>query len=337
MRKHVTMSDIANKLNISTVTVSKALSDKEGVSQTLRDQIKQVASEMGYRCNLVAKGMKEGCTYNVGVIVAKRYMDTANSFYWMMYQHLIQHLGKENYYALLEMISKEDEQMGKLPNMIEDRRVDALIILGQVKENYIDLIDNQGLPVLFLDFHSRQFDMDAVIGDNMYGSYMATNYLIGKGHKEIGYLGDIYATTSILDRYLGYSKALIENRLIIHPEWILKDRDADGESCLVELPEKLPTAFVCNCDKAAYYFVQQLESQGIRVPEDVSIVGFDDYIYATLSKPGITTIKVDIESMAEQAVAFVLRKLQDDSYTIGRKVIAGQIVIRESVKELEKN
>lgn len=329
------MSDIANKLNISTVTVSKALSDKEGVSQTLREQIKQVALEMGYKCNLVAKGMKEGCTYNIGVIVAKRYMDTTHSFYWMMYQHLIQYLGKENYYALLEVISKEDEQMGKLPNMIEDRRVDALIILGQMNENYIDWIGGQDLPILLLDFHSVQVERDAVIGDNIYGAYIATNYLISKGHKEIGYLGDIYATTSILDRYLGYSKALIENKLMIHPEWILKDRDEEGESCLVQLPDKLPTAFVCNCDKAAYHFVQQLNSQGIKVPEDISIVGFDDYIYATLAKPEITTIKVDIEQMAEQAVIFILRKLQDDAYKIGKKVIEGQMVIRESVKELK--
>lgn len=334
MKKNITMSDIAERLNISTVTVSKALSNKDGVSESLREEIKKVADEMGYRCNIAAKGMKEGCTYNIGVITAERYMMSGNSFYWMMYQKIIQNLSLYNYYAILEIISKETELENKLPNMVQDRRIDALIVLGQVRENYIDLISEQNIPIIFLDFYDRHFDMDAVIGDNMYGAYIITNYLVSKGHKEIGYVGNIYATSSILDRYLGYSKTLIEHRIPIRQEWTISDRDSDGVFCEFDLPDKLPTAFVCNCDEVAYHFIQYLNKKGIRVPEDVSVVGFDDYLYATISSPQITTIQVDVENMAKEAVEGIFKKIEDSNYKLGRKVITGKIILRESVRSL---
>ena len=335
MKKNITMSDIAERLSISTVTVSKALSNKDGVSEALREEIKRVAEEMGYRCNIAAKGMKEGCTYNVGVVVAARYMDAGNSFYWAMYQSLIQHLSKHNYYAILEIISKEIEYENRLPNMIQDKRVDAVIVLGNVQEAYIDLLLEQETPILFLDFYDRHYEMDVVIGDNMYGAYIMTNYLVENGHKDIGYVGNIYATSSILDRYLGYQKTLIENHLPIRSEWTISDRDEDGEFLEFVLPEELPSAFVCNCDEVAYYFIQHLNKLGYRVPEDISVVGFDDYLYATISKPAITTLQVDVESMAREAVESILKRFNDRKYKLSRKVITGKIIIRESVKNIK--
>lgn len=336
IKKNITMKDIAVKLNTSTVTVSKALANKPGVSENLRKNIKDIAGEMGYRCNIIAKGMKEGCTYNIGVIVAQRYMEAGNSFYFMMYNNIVKHLSCYNYYAIIEIINKENELKCQKPNMILDNRIDALIILGQMDENYINLISKQNIPTVFLDFYDRHFEVDSVVGDNIYGAYTITNYLIDKGHTEIGYVGNIYSNRSILDRYLGYCKTLIENNITIKAEWVINDRDCNGGFFEFNLPENLPTAFVCNCDETAYYFIRYLEKNFLKVPDDISIVGFDNYIHAKICKPGITTIQVDTDKMAKETVENILKKIEDEKYSIGRKMITGKVIIRDSVKEIYK-
>lgn len=335
-KEKITMKDIAHHLQISTVAVSKALSDKEGVSDSLRAEVKKVASEMGYKTRVEKreKEVKKGQTYNIGVFVAQRYINIGCSFYWMMYQNLIQHLSQKGYYALLEVITKEDEKSCTVPNILKDQRVDALIILGQIKKEYIDFIMEQNTPTLFLDFYDTHFDMDAIVSDNMYGAYVITDYLISQGHSEIAYVGDIYATSSILDRYLGYYKAMMENNLELRKEWNIIDRDSEGEYCEFILPEEMPTAFICNCDEVAYYLIQHLNKQGIKVPEDVSVVGFDDYLHATLSSPRITTIQVDVETMAKEAARAIIKKIENHQYHLGRKVIQGKLVIRDSTKKI---
>ncbi|MCI6631111.1 MAG: substrate-binding domain-containing protein [Lachnospiraceae bacterium] len=115
---------------------------------------------------------------------------------------------------------------------------------------------------------------------------------------------------------------------------MIEDRDRYGRFIELVLPDKMPTAFVCNCDQIAYLLTQRLKDMGYRVPEDVSLVGFDDYIYSTLSDPKLTTYRVNMEEMAKIAVSVMSKKLKNPSYTKGRTVVDGNIVIRDSVKRI---
>lgn len=330
--KNVTMKDIASRLGISTVTVSKAISDKDGVSEELKDKIKSVAEEMGYRYNSLAKGMKEGKSYNVGIIVADRYIkDDGDAFYLKMYQSVVKALSRVNYYGIMEIVSSESERKLVIPNIISDNKVDGVIILGQMNYEYVTLIKNCAIPLVFLDFYDELLDIDAIISDSFYGSYLITNYLISKGHKDIGFVGNIFSTSSILDRYLGYYRALISNSLKVKDEWIIRDRSDEGLYIDFVLPEKMPTAFVCNNDKVAYLFIKKLKNLGYDIPKDISIVGFDNDIISGLSSPKLTTVEVDIAMMTESAVDAMIRKIKGDKHSIGRKVISGKLIIRDSV------
>jgi LacI family transcriptional regulator len=330
--KNVTMKDIASRLGISTVTVSKAISDKDGVSEELKDKIKSVAEEMGYRYNSLAKGMKEGKSYNVGIIIADRYIrDDGDAFYLKMYQSVVKALSRVNYYGIMEIVSSESERKLVIPNIISDNKVDGVIVLGQMNFEYVKLINNCTIPLVFLDFYDELLDVDAIIGDNFYGSYLITNHLISKGHKEIGFVGNIFSTSSILDRYLGYYKALISSGLKVVEEWIIRDRSDEGLYIDFALPEKMPTAFVCNNDKVAYLFIKKLKNLGYEIPKDISIVGFDNDIISGLSSPKLTTVEVDIAMMTETAVDAMIRKIKGDKHSIGRKVISGKLIVRDSV------
>lgn len=324
------MSDIAKEMGLSTVSVSKALSGKEGVSQEVREQIKKKAEEMGYRYNSIAQNMKEGVSNNIGVLVPERFF-ADNSFYSDLYQKVVQESSKQNYSCILEILSREDEKQGKLPNMVTFNKVDGLIILGQLKSEYIEKLLDVGMPYIFMDFYDEHNTVDSVVSDSVHGSYLLTNYLIKMGHTKIGFVGDIHATSSILDRYVGYYKAMVQNRLDMKEEWLLCDRNEDGDYIRMCTSKEMPTAFVCNCDEAAYHLLTELKEYGYRVPEDISVVGFDDFIFARLCDPMLTTFKIDLELMSEVAVSAIVKKVHDNTYRIGRKVIGGEIVFRDSV------
>ncbi len=328
------MRDIAKKLSVSTVTVSKALGDKEGVSEELKAKIKNLATEMNYRYNTTAKSMKDGLSYNIGVIIPERFTGVSQSFYLRIYQHISRLLENYGYYGILNILNSEDEEQLNLPRIYYEKKVDGIIVLGQVNKAYIDIIETMQLPKIFTDFYDEHADIDSVITDNFYGSYEITNYLIQNGHCEIAYVGNIHSTSSIQDRFLGYYKSLLEHNIPLNQLLILNDRDDKGIFIDIELPNPLPTAFVCNCDQVAYLLTEKLIENGFQIPQDCSIVGFDNDIYATLSSPPLTTVEVDIEQMANTSVNSIMEKIKNPDKRFGRVLVQGKIIYRDSVQAL---
>lgn len=332
--REITMRDLAEKLGVSTVTVSKALNDKEGVSDELKQKIKQLADEMGYRMNNLAKSMKEGRSYNIGVIIPERFAVEVQSFYFRFYQQITTMLDPFHYSGILHILSEEDEAQDVLPRIYYEKKVDGFILLGQIHSNYVEHMMQTGVPIIFLDFYDQHTEIDAVVMDNFFASYELTNYLIEMGHRELGFVGNIYSTSSIQDRYLGFYKSLLENHLQLNPAFVLSDRDERGLLIDVELPERLPTALVCNCDRVAFRIMAQLRKAGYAVPEDITVVGFDNDIYSTITDPQLTTVEVDVVEMSRVAVQGMIGKLQDPEKQIGRVQIKGKMVYRDSVKRL---
>lgn len=329
------MSDIAKTMDISTVTVSKALGDKEGVSEELREKIKQKANEMGYRFTYASKSAREGFTFNISIVVAKHFINNASAFYWVMYRYIVEMLQKQNYYGILDVVSDKDLAENSMPNSITDKKVDGVIVLGQFSNEYVHQLMSLNIPIVFLDFYSGDNCADTILSDSFFGSYMLTNYLINAGHKDIGFFGTVTSTSSIQDRYLGFYKALLENNIPLKSEWVVNDRGSDGKLFShFDLPAQMPTAFVCNSDESAYVLLEQLRGMGYSVPDDISIVGYDNHIYSTISNPRITTIDVDSKRMSHEAVETIIKKIRDKNYSRGRTLVTGKLIIRESVKAL---
>nr|WP_263325121.1 substrate-binding domain-containing protein [Neobacillus sp. Marseille-Q6967] len=335
MKSNVTMRDIAERLGVSSVTISKALNDKEGVSEELKEKIKAVAEEMGYRFNTHAKSMKEGLSYNLGIVIPERFTGTTQSFYLQFYQLLSKVLDSYHYSGILNILSQEDEDNLVLPRIYNEKKVDGFIFLGQIDKKYVEEIEKIDSPVIFLDFYTDQNEIDSVLTDNFYGVYEMTNYLIRNGHKKIAFVGNVYSTSSIQDRFLGYFKSLLEHRINLKDEYVIKDRDELGRYIDINVPEDMPTAFVCNNDEVAYNLINLLQKNGIQVPEDCSVVGFDNSIYATLTEPPLTTVEVDMEEMSKVSVKFIMEKLKNPDKKYGRTFIKGNIIYRGSVKNIK--
>ncbi|MBQ8312033.1 MAG: LacI family DNA-binding transcriptional regulator [Clostridia bacterium] len=329
---NVTMRDIGKKVGVSAVTVSKALAGKSGVSEEMRQRIVDIAAEMGYVNPNSLQG-QNARRLDVGILVPDHYF-SGESFYFTFYRHLVQELSDAGHFGLMELLTQEADAQLALPNLLRSNRVDALILLGQPSREYVRMIVKQPLPVVFLDFFDESALADAVVGDNTYGTYRLTNHLIKNGHRDIGFVGNCRATSSIMDRYLGFYRAMISHELPIREECILSDRDDSGDLCPMTLPEKLPTAFVCNCDVVALRLIDQLQQSGHRVPEDVSVVGFDDFTMGSNAAPALTTFRVDFHSMAQLAVKMVADRCAGLQRPFGRVVVSGQPIYRDSERAL---
>lgn len=327
MKKNVSMRDIARELGVSAVSVSKALAGKDGVGPELRRRIEEQAAAMGYR-----QSRPTGEGFDVGVLIPDRFL-SENSFYSALYKRLVQRLSEARCYGILEILSEADEEACVLPALVRDGKADALVVLGQIGRGYIEVVGRLTLPVLFLDFYDEHSEQDAVVSDNVYGAYRLTNHLIRLGHRDIGFVGEWRATSSIMDRYLGYYRSMLTHDLPIRPECVVPDRDLRGRGIELALPEALPTAFVCNCDECALRVMRRLREMGLRVPEDVSLVGFDDFIIARSSTPALSTYRVDQESMVQAAVENLLGRLRGAPKQNGRTVISGRAVYRDSERE----
>ena len=335
MAKAVKLSDIAERVGVSTVSVSKALSGKGGVSSQIQEQIERVAKELGYISKADAMKRKNGSTGNIGVLLSQRFVGQ-NTFYWGLYQEIVNALATRGYYGILELLPVEDEKKNVIPKMIVDKKVDGVIVLGQARADFTKfLYEIQLVPVIFLDYYVGKGEYDTVISDGFHGMYRLTNYLIEMGHREIGFVGTTLATSSITDRYLGYVKALMEAGIEPKKEWLIPDREL-GTDAFVEfvLPERMPTAFACNCDVVAYRLIRKLKEQGLHVPEDISIVGYDNYAYEDDSQDPVTTYDVGMRRMAEACVKTLVNKIYGDRYYKGVQIVTGHIVYKKSVRDI---
>lgn len=333
MAKTVKMQDIAEKLGVSTMTVSKALSGKSGVSEQTRQRIKELAEEMGY---VLPAGEREGekRSYNVGVILADYYSYSMATFYWKLYQEICTNAVQNNCFVILEMISPSDEANENLPKMVSENKVDGVIVLGNMKKSYLERLEKTKVPVVFMDFYNMDICEDSVISNSFYGTYKITNYLFRKGHRDIAFVGNIHTTMSIMDRFLGYEKSLISHGIKLREDWIISDRESERVSYEdINLPEQMPTAFVCNCDQTASTLINCLKKAGYRVPEDISVVGYDDYLYPGLCDVGITTYGVNMTSMALKGIRLMIEKVEDPGHKKGTHIMDGYLVERDSVKE----
>ena len=334
MKKNVRLIDIGRELGVSAVTVSNALSNQKGVSDELREKIVKKAEEMGY-ANPQANSRKEKAI-NIGVIISNFYLDKYASFYWDAYQRMSIKAMESNCVTIVEIIKAEDIKEKTVPLIVRDDKVQALIILGEVDTAYLEnLRDNIDIPIVFADFYKKDMtDINAVISNNFYGEYLLTDEVIKRGHRDLMFVGTPNSTASITDRYFGFVKAVMENGIDFSPEMIVRDRDEENTHVEIRLPSHMPSAFVCNCDLTAAEITQQLTERGVRVPEDVSVVGFDNYLYPGLSDIQFTTYDVNVDALVRRALLIVTRLVNKSHETEPRThIISGKIVEGESLAE----
>ena len=339
MAKAVKLADIAERVGVSTVTVSKALSGQKGVSEEVREKIRSIAEDLGYQQPSAVRKSQNHKNFNIGILISERFLVKYESFYWQMYQAVATRATAEECFTMLEVIGKAEEESSRMPKLVQERKVDGIIVIGKMMDAYLQHLNTEaGIPVIYLDYYNGREASDSVISNSYYGTYELTYYLYRMGHRKIAYVGTLLAMESITDRYFGYQKALLELGLEQKKGWVLDDRHIEtGEIDTVnmlQIPKDMPTAFVCNCDLTESFLIKKLKDNGYRVPEDISVVGFDNYLYPGLSDIQITTYEVDLKEMAKKAVYNMISKISNENYKPGIHIVEGHMVLKESVAQI---
>lgn len=331
VKNTVSMQDIADELGVSKVTVSKALNGKDGVSEEMKERILQKAEQYGY----ILPDYGQRKAKKVAIIMSDCFNSgDAGRFYMGMYGAIMNELRRANCSGM--MITPNIDSLDRDMETIEmPGFFDGLIFLGILEKDVRQRIARVPLPKVFVDVYDEKHHSDSVVTENIYSTYELTSYLIGKGHKDIGFVGTIGTTTSINDRYLGYFRAMLEQGMKPDKIWLIPDRSEAGQAIVLKLPEKLPTAFVCNCDETAFRLVKALNARGVKVPEEVSIASFDNDIYAELCEPKLTTVAVNIDEIGRTAARRMVRHMEKPEKTGGDVFrVPGKIIFRDSVRDL---
>ena len=334
-KQKVTLKDIAEKLGVSVVTVSNSLAGRPGVSDEMRVKIRDAAISAGldpekYQKKKILSEVPEGMTAkSIGVLVSERYMHVGKSMYWEMYQKTAYVISRFKCFSSL-IIVPDRSQKADPP---EIKGLDGIIIIGHIRDVMLKkILNNARCTVVFLDEQTHMGDYSAVLSGNYYGMYKATRELVTAGHKEIGFVGALEYSGNIIDRYYGYKKCMRQNNLQVNPDYILSDRTGDDEEAKIVLPQKLPTAFACSSDYAASILYDALRERGLNVPGDISLVGYDNYLYGGEIEMILTTYNVDMLRMAERAVSQVLKEIKDPAASGEIIEIDSYIIRRESIK-----
>ncbi|MCL4488090.1 MAG: LacI family transcriptional regulator [Chloroflexi bacterium] len=327
----VSIKDIARAAGVSHSTVSRALSNSPLVSGETRDRIRLIAQELGYSPNAIARGLVTQQTRTVGVIVTT----IADPFIGEVVRG-IEELAADNGYRVFLGTSHSDPiREVNLVKGFREWRVDGVIVASsRVGALYIPLLNEIGVPVVLINSQQEGPYVHSVAVDNVEGAEQATRHLLSLGHRTVGYIGGPSDHSSHRDRLTGYRYSLTEAGLLFDPSLVLPGNGrADSGNQVASLLDHSPaaTAVFCYNDLTAIGVVHALLRRGLRVPADLSVVGFDDIEYASFVEPPLTTIHQPKDEMGRLAMRMLIDLLNGDQVT--NVMVPGELVVRESTRE----
>jgi len=327
----ITVGKISEALGISSVSVTRALSGQCGVSGDLRNKIFEKAKEMGY--------IKINKEYRLNVLVLhKKPYEKDNSNFSFKVQGIETALQDAGMDYSMEFIDKLKSDNLSLPFKItKGVSFDGSILIGRFTSEYADLISSKLKNLVFYTGYSPAHNYDCVWFNFSNSAYIQCEYLISNGHKNIGFLGN-KGSYKNKEKLMGITTALENHKLPVIQEYFFNsDEDYQTEFDKLIKINKMPTAFVCEYDFTAIELIKLLYKKGIRVPDDVSVIGSGNTEMSLLSIPALTTLDLNIEYSCEAAVSLLCRKIKRPDKPCENIAISSTLVERESVKAICNN
>ena len=337
MKKRTSIKDIARIANVSHSTVSRALSDSPLVNTETAERIRQIAVEHGSRTSAVARSLATSRTRTIGVVVTS----IADPFVAEVFDGIEEEAIARDYSVFLASCHADPKREIKVVQSFEDRRVDGIVVTAsRVGALYAPVLERLQIPIVLLNNQHPSHFAHSVMIENFDASRLAVSHLVRLGHERIAYVGDRFGHGSDSERFSGYRSALDEAGLPFRPELVVHgDGKAEGGSrameVLLEVVEP-PTAVFCYNDMTAVGALKAIASRGLCVPNDISIVGFDDLPLALYTTPPLTTVRQPKREMGRLATR-VLLKLIDGSDAEQSIKIAGELIVRQSTAHAKES
>lgn len=335
--KRTSIKDIARLANVSHSTVSRALSGSPLISTGTASRIRRIAEEAGYRASAAARSLVTSRTAAIGVVVTS----IADPFAAETVLGIESAANDHDYSVILANSGAEPEREVKVVRSFEERRVDGIIVTSsRVGATYAEVLSQTGVPIVLLNNQHPSEFLHSVTIDNAAAACAATRHLIDLGHRRIAYIGDRYGYQSDTERHDGYRAALEAAGLPVQPEYVAHgdgkaEGAADAVATLLALPEP-PSAIFCYNDMTAMGAMKALAGRGLRVPEDISIVGFDDLFVAQYLTPPLTTIRQPMREMGRHALEHLMHLIEGAGPQPHVRM-PGELIVRQSTAPPKEN
>lgn len=326
------ISDVAKKAGLSVSTVSRVINNHPYVAEEKRDAVLQAMRELNYQPSTAARQMRGQGSKIVGVIVPR----ITNPFFSYLVNE-IQQVASENDFQI--MIFQSNENKNKETSFLEllaKKQIDGVIMCAmEQSEEFIHSFTKFGPIVLC----NESFDnglLPTVNLDQVQGAYMGVKYLLEKGYRKIAYCtGGLFdGNGKDRDRNKGFNKAISEHDIKVNTEWLFVDQHTidDGKNIARKIVsmEHRPDAIFTGSDEVAAGLIVEAQKLGLKIPEDLAVIGFDDQPLAELTAPSITTIKQPIQELGKETFKLILGILQNTEYTIDMRKLEMELIIRES-------
>ncbi|MCI0396852.1 MAG: LacI family transcriptional regulator [Chloroflexi bacterium] len=336
----ITISDIARDSGVSPATVSLVLRDKPGISDETRQRVLDTAQRLGYVHKLSWPSTIHAEIHSVGLLLKTRPDDIleTNQFYAPVLAG-IEATCRQRHINLIYAHLPVDEENNLLepPRLLRRQEAGGLLLVGaHLNEAMLAVFQPQSMPVVLVDAYADGDPFDAVVTDNVAGAYQATSYLIQNGHRQIAIAGSqSHAYPSIQERREGYTRAITENQLKPHFVDSPLHWEAAVPATLVYLQQhpEVTAIFACN-DEIAIAIMRALQAQGKTIPDDLSIIGFDNVLLAQHVTPALTTMRVDKMGMGRLAAQLLFNRIEFPAAGAVRTVIRPSLIERNSVKSV---
>lgn len=342
--KRSTIYDVAKLANTSVATVSRVLSNKDyHVSEELKEKVLIAAKELGYTLNLLGRNLKSNKSSDIGVIIPT----ITNPYYTMLVKGVEETAAKSNYDLFLCNVNRQPEKERKFIESLMQKQVAGIILASIGEEHkYLQQYRNMGTYIVSMD-QTIEFPCDKVTFDFFQGGYLAGKHLVSLGHKNIAFLSapikDRHSRREIIK---GFKKALAEKDIELEAKNIIEgskevERTAEvyeyknAEHFVNRVLEikPMPTALFCINDMTAIGVLHQLQVRGIKIPQDISVMGFDNIPISEVTYPGLTTIEQNAYQIGSLACSTLINKIENKTETSDNIILKPSLIIRGSTGE----
>ncbi len=309
MAKAIGAKDIATMLGVSRSTVTRALNGDPVVNKETAAQVRSMAEKLGYRKNSLASGLVSGKTGMIGCIVP----EIADPFYGEMVSLINAYMASRNMHMLLGIFNEDEESADLLIKRFIDYRVEGMVLhdtFSGFLKSKVAILETSGVPAVVMG-DSSALGLDSVMGDDERGGYEIVSFLARNGYRRIAHIGGFSGT--LQQRVIGYKNALLEHHLRYLPEYLVDCRELnrlqDAVDDLLALAEP-PDAIFCGNDTIAIEVMAALAYRGLKVPDDMAVVGFDNIAISGRVAVPLTTVDLNLKEIVNQALGLLMERIE---------------------------
>ncbi|MDR2832148.1 MAG: LacI family transcriptional regulator [Streptococcaceae bacterium] len=337
----VTIKDVAKKAGVAPSTVSRVLKNHSSISQETKEKVRLVMKELGYVPNLAAQTLVQGATNAVGVVFPPSVSKERGyePFFMEILTAINKESAKQNQTVAIATGDSQEELLESVKYMYQQRRVDGFLLLYTRANDLVrDYLMKEKIPYVIVGTPSKfQNETSYVDNDNQTMGQDATEFLLSKGHENILFVTQQLEDEVVLDRFFGYQRALRQANLR-NFDILQLDLKIPSlvENFMNQLENDKPTAIIVMGDILALRILSFLQMYGLSVPDDISIISFNDSVFASLIHPYFTSFKIHVEDLGKYALKRLLDNIKGTDELATKVIVPHILVSRESVLDISK-